>query len=112
MLIFFVVKLNVLGILEIIKIDKIFVDFKWILLIEDGGVFIINYVIEYRFSGFVRWNRVNSFFVIEIIFSVVDFKEGFEYEFRVFVENKVGVGSFFEFFKFVKVEKLLGKNCY
>lgn len=111
-MIFFVAKPNAPGTPEIIKTDKTSADLKWTPPTEDGGAPITNYVIEYRPSGSVRWNRANSSPVTETTFSVADLKEGSEYKFRVSAENKAGVGPASEPSKSVKVEKPLGKNCY
>lgn len=111
-MIFFVAKPNAPGTPKIIKTDKTSADLKWTPSTEDGGAPITNYVIEYRPSGSVRWNRANSSPVTETTFSVADLKEGSEYEFRVSAENKAGVGPASEPSKSVKVEKPLGKNCY
>lgn len=100
-------KPNAPGTPEIIKTDKTSADLKWTPPTEDGGAPITNYVIEYRPSGAVRWNRANSSPVTETTFSVADLKERSEYEFRVSAENKAGVGPASEPSKSVKVEKPL-----
>ena len=95
---------------EILKTDKTSADLQWSPPTEDGGAPITSYIIEYRPSGAVRWNRANSSPVLETTFSVADLREGSEYEFRVSAENKAGVGPASPPSKTVRVEKPLGEE--
>ena len=95
---------------EILRTDKTSADLQWSPPTEDGGAPITSYIIEYRPSGAVRWNRANSSPVLETTFSVADLREGSEYEFRVSAENKAGVGPASPPSKTVRVEKPLGEE--
>lgn len=56
-----------------------------------------------------RWVRViKEFIYLYIKFRVFDFLEGCYYEFRVFVENEIGIGDLSLLFKLVCVKDLIG----
>jgi len=59
---------------------------------DDGGAEIINYVIEYREEGLMKWTRANKETVNKTSYTVLGLKKDTEYEFRVAAENKAGVG--------------------
>ena len=60
---------------------------------SDGGAVITGYIIEKKEQYSTRWSRVNRYSVTETEMAVPDLKEGLEYEFRVYAENKAGVGK-------------------
>lgn len=93
---FFFGKLVVIDIIENVVI--VF----WILFKFDGGSFIIGYYVERR-EIIGKWVRVNKIFIIELKYIVIGFYDGNIYEFRVFVENFVGLSSLFLSFDLIKV---------
>lgn len=66
---------------------------QWYELINNGGSLVIGYYFEKKERNSILWIKVNKFIIYDIQFKVVNFEEGIEYEFRVYVENIVGVGK-------------------
>ena len=60
---------------------------------SDGGAEIMGYILERREKVSPRWLRVNRRLVSDTRFRVTELKEGSEHEFRVYAENRAGVGS-------------------
>lgn len=88
---------------EVLVIIKDFMVVTWVRLVDDGGVEIEGYIFEKRDKEGVRWIKCNKKILIDFRFRVIGFIEGYFYEFRVVVENVVGVGEFSELFVFYRV---------
>ena len=59
---------------------------------SDGGTPIIGYFVERKSDTSSRWVRVNKDLVSDTTLTVTDLTEKSEYQFRVYAENKAGVG--------------------
>ena len=59
---------------------------------SDGGTPIIGYFVERKSDTSSRWVRVNKDLVSDTMLTVTDLTEKSEYQFRVYAENKAGVG--------------------
>lgn len=79
--------------LEVINIVKDFMIVCWNRLDSDGGSEIIGYIVEKRDRSGIRWIKCNKRRIIDLRLRVIGLIEDYEYEFRVFVENVVGVGE-------------------
>lgn len=67
---------------------------QWTKPKDDGKSPIINYIIEARQVGDMRWKTLNiGERVRDLTFMTFDLDSNTEYEFRVSAENKVGVGE-------------------
>ena len=60
---------------------------------SDGGAEIMGYIIERREKNSSRWHRVNHRLVSDTRLRVTDLKECSQQEFRVYAENRAGVGA-------------------
>ena len=59
---------------------------------SDGGADITGYIVEKREKNSSRWHRVNQRLVSDTRLRVSDLKEGSNLEFRVYAENRAGIG--------------------
>lgn len=82
---------------------------------NDGGTPITNYVIEYKKTTDVGWQKANpDTTVAELTFSVEGLTEETDYVFRVAAENKAGIGPFSppsEPRKYGKLQRASGHIC-
>ncbi|XP_077868412.1 twitchin-like, partial [Saccoglossus kowalevskii] len=73
--------------------DRHQMDLQWTEPNNDGGAPITGYVIEKKDTKLNRWVKCNKSPVIGTKFTVTGLFEGKEYQFRVFAENKAGLGE-------------------
>lgn len=59
----------------------------------DGGSPVTGYVVEKRDRVSSRWTKVKETSIEEVVYTIIDLKEGNDYQFRVSAENKAGVGK-------------------
>ena len=68
-------------------------DLTWAAPDSDGGSTIVNYIIEMRVLGEVKWKRVKTTEMVpDLKFTVPGLTAETQYEFRVTAENKAGQG--------------------
>ena len=72
-----------------VKADR--VTLSWKAPKQDGGSPIVNYIIEYRIEGTFQWKQTSES-ISTLTHTVRKLREGELYEFRVYAENKAGVG--------------------
>ena len=60
---------------------------------SDGGAEIMGYIVERREKNSSRWHRVNQRLVSDPRLRVTDLKEESNQEFRVYAENRAGIGT-------------------
>lgn len=86
-----------------------FVSLKWDKFKFDGGGRIKFYWVDKCEYGIENWYRVNLIFCLINMINIFNFIEDRRYEFRVFVENEVGMSKLFFVFNSVKVKDLNGR---
>ena len=60
---------------------------------NDGGAEIMGYIVERREKNSSRWHRVNQRLLPDTRMRITDIKEDSHQEFRVYAENRAGIGS-------------------
>lgn len=75
---------------NVVDIDSTSMTISWSPPESDGGTPITGYLIEKKDRFSPRWTKVKETAIMETVYTVVDLKEGTEYQFRVIAKNKVG----------------------
>lgn len=75
---------------------------------QDGGSAITNYIVEYRIEGTFQWKQTRES-ITSASHTVRSLKTGETYEFRVYAENKAGVGPASDCTKPTSVQASIGK---
>uniref|UniRef100_H2YFD5 Titin n=1 Tax=Ciona savignyi TaxID=51511 RepID=H2YFD5_CIOSA len=81
------------GVPEVSNIMKNSCTVMWTRPESDGGAEITGYIVERREKNSARWHRVNRRLVSDLRLRVTDLREGSEQEFRIYAENRAGVGQ-------------------
>ena len=92
--------------IEEVKPDR--VKLSWKPPKSDGGSPIFNYIVEYRIEGTFQWKQTRET-IDTTVYTVKRLQEDSIYEFRVYAENKAGVGPASDTTKPVKVEEIIGE---
>ncbi|XP_072180965.1 twitchin-like [Diadema setosum] len=77
----------------ILEVDSTTMTITWTPPENDGGSPVTGYIVEKKDRTSSRWSKVKETSIEEVVYTVVDLKEGNDYQFRVSAENKAGVGK-------------------
>jgi len=75
---------------------------------QDGGSAIFNYIVEYRIDGTFQWKQTTES-IERTKYTVRKLQQDCVYEFRVYAENKAGVGPASDCTKPTKIEERIGE---
>ena len=78
---------------------------------SDGGSEITNYIVEHRLDGAFQWKQTRDV-IAQTLYTVRKLQKDSVYEFRVYAENKAGVGPASDVTQPTKIETRIGKLLY